>query len=64
MVVEELDGGEDVFGGFVEEGFFGEGAGCDDPCDVPLDEAFGLCGVFDLVADGDAVSGGDESAEI
>jgi hypothetical protein len=58
------DGGEGVFAGFVEEGFVGECAWGDESCDFAADDAFGLCGVFHLIADGDAVSGVDHASEV
>ena len=59
-----MDGGEVVVAGGVEDFVFGDGAGGDDAGDFAADDAFGLGGVFHLVADGGLLAGADEFGEV
>jgi hypothetical protein len=58
------DGGEEVVGAAVEDVLLGEGARGHDAGHVAVHEAFGLGGVLDLLADGDAVAGADEAFDV
>ena len=57
-------GGEEVARARVEQRVVGERAGRDDAGHFALDEPLGLLRVFDLLADGGAVAGGDDLGEV
>ena len=63
-LLTDAHGDEGVVVGFVEERVLGERAGRHDADDLALDDALGLLGILDLLADGDLVSGDDELSEI
>ena len=48
----------------VQHVVFGEGAGRDDAGDLALDQPLGQSGIFHLIADGDAMAGVQQFAEI
>ena len=58
------DGGQIVARARVEQGVVRDGSGADDPRHLAPHEALGLLGVFDLIANRDAKSGGDQFAEV
>ena len=59
-----VQGRQEVVFAFLQHVLLDEGAGGDDPDDLPVHQALGLGGVLSLLADGDLVPLGDEPGDI
>ena len=62
--LREIDGGQEVIGGTVEESFVCGDAGSNEFRDTPLDDALCHFGIFELIADGDTIAGFDEFMKV